>query len=92
MYGLGAISGLAAVGAVRGAQLLLAPVVALTHGDQSHGGAGGGSGTQALAGATRSFCMVLGGSQAAACILWGAGLLFIPPARRRADVGLLCGH
>ena len=80
MYGLGAISGLAAVGAVRGAQLLLAPVAALRMGIS----------LMAIPEAARilkrwprrlqTFCMVLGGSQAAASLLWGAGLLFILPS------------
>jgi hypothetical protein len=80
MYGLGAISGLAAVGAVRGAQLLLAPFVVLRMGIS----------LMAVPEAARvvkrwprrliAFCLVLGGSQAAAGLLWGACLLFIPPA------------
>ena len=79
MYGLGAISGLAAVGAVRGAQILLAPVVALRRGIS----------LMAVPEAARvlkrwprrlpTFCMVLGGSQATVCMLWGAFLLFILP-------------
>ncbi len=78
MYGLGGIAGLAAAGAVRGAQLLLAPVVALRMGIS----------LMAVPEAARllnrwprrlpSFCLLLGGSQATACILWGAALLFIP--------------
>jgi O-antigen/teichoic acid export membrane protein len=78
MYGLSGIAGLPAVGAVRGAQLLLAPVVALRMGIS----------LMAVPEAARvinrwprrllSFCLLLGGSQATACMLWGAALLFIP--------------
>jgi hypothetical protein len=78
MYGVGAIAGLAAVGAIRGAQLLLAPVVALRMGIS----------LMAVPEAARvlkrwprrlwTFCVVLGGSQAVACLLWGGCLLLIP--------------
>ena len=78
MYGLGAISGLSDVGGVRGAQLLVAPVVALRM----------GIGLIAVPEAARvlqrwprrlnTFCMILGVSQALACVLWGAALFLVP--------------
>jgi hypothetical protein len=80
MYGLGAIAGLAAVGAVRGAQLLIAPVVALRMGISLMAVP---EATQVLTRwprRLRTFCVVLGGSQAAACIVWGGCVLLIPPS------------
>jgi O-antigen/teichoic acid export membrane protein len=79
MYGLGAIAGLADVGAVRGAQLLLGPFLALLM----------GTALVAVPEAARvlrrepaklpRFCALLGGSQAVAGGLWGLGLLVLLP-------------
>ncbi len=84
MYGLGAIAGLADVGAVRGAQLLLGPFVAVLM----------GLGIVAVPEAVRvlrrsrhrlpHFCLLLGGGLAAAALTWGAALLLLLPQ----DVGL----
>jgi hypothetical protein len=79
MYGLSGIAGLAAAGAVRGAQLLLAPVVALRMGISLMAVPEAARVLKRWPRRLESFCMVLGASQAAACLLWGAALLFIPP-------------
>jgi O-antigen/teichoic acid export membrane protein len=79
MYGVGAIIGLSAVGAIRGAELLLGPFLALLM----------GLSLVAVPEASRvlrhaphrlaRFCLVLGGGQAAAAALWGLALLFAVP-------------
>ena len=79
MYGLGAIAGLAAVGTVRGADLLLGPFLAILM----------GIGLAAVPEAARvlqrsparlsRFCLLLGGVQAAAGLAWGCALLFLVP-------------
>jgi hypothetical protein len=79
MYGLGAIAGLPEVGAVRGAQILLAPVVALRMGISLIAVPEAARVLKRWPRRLQAFCMVLGGSQAAACVLWGAGLLLLPP-------------
>jgi hypothetical protein len=79
MYGLGAIAGLAGVGAVRGAQILLAPVVALRMGISLIAVPEAARVLKRWPRRLQAFCLVLGGSQAAACLLWGAGLLLLPP-------------
>ena len=77
MYGLGAIAGLADVGAVRGAQLLLGPFQAVLM----------GLSLVAVPEAARMlrrsprrlplFCLLLGGGQAVAALAWGVALLFL---------------
>jgi hypothetical protein len=79
MYGLGAIAGLPAVGAVRGAQILLAPVVALRMGISLIAVPEAARVLNHWPRRLQAFCLVLGGSQAAACLLWGAGLLLLLP-------------
>src|SRR5262245_14396573 len=80
MYGLGAIAGLAAVGAVRGAQLLLAPFFAVLLAMSMV------SVPEAARVLKRSprrlplFCLLLGGSEAVAGTLWGLAVLFLLPA------------
>ncbi|MHA6784809.1 hypothetical protein ACVGOW_28010 [Pseudonocardia saturnea] len=79
MYGLGAIAGLASVGAVRGAQLLLAPFFAVLMGLSLV------SVPEAARVLRRSprrlplFCILLGGGEAIAGILWGLALLIALP-------------
>jgi O-antigen/teichoic acid export membrane protein len=78
-YGLGAIAGVAAVGTTRGAELLMGPFFALLM----------GFGLVAVPEAARvlreaphrltHFCLLLGGVQAAAALLWGTGLLVLLP-------------
>jgi O-antigen/teichoic acid export membrane protein len=81
MYGLGAIAGLASVGAVRGAELLMGPFMAVLM----------GLSFVAVPEAARvlrrnhrrlaKFCLVLGGGQAAGVLLWGVALLVIVDER-----------
>jgi O-antigen/teichoic acid export membrane protein len=80
MYGLGAITGLAAVGAVRGAQLALAPFLALRMGISLMAVPEAARVLKRSPHRLRLFCLVLGGSQAAAGLLWGASLLFVLPS------------
>jgi hypothetical protein len=88
-YGLSAITGLAAVGAVRGAQLLLGPFQALRM----------GIGLMAVPEATRvlarsprrlnTFCVLLGWSQAIAGMAWGFALLLLPSSAGELLLGPL---
>ncbi|MGV2920575.1 hypothetical protein, partial [Streptomyces alfalfae] len=78
-YGLGAIVGVGAVGVIRGAELLLGPFMAVLM----------GLSLVTVAEAARvlrrdphrlgRFCLLLGGAQAAAALLWGTALLLVPP-------------
>jgi O-antigen/teichoic acid export membrane protein len=79
MFALGAIAGLPEVGAVRGAQILLAPVVALRMGISLIAVPEAARVLKRWPRRLQAFCLVLGGSQAAACLLWGAGLFLLPP-------------
>jgi O-antigen/teichoic acid export membrane protein len=75
MYGLGAIAGIASVGTVRGAELLMGPFLAVLM----------GLSFVAVPEAARvlrreprrlpQFCLILGGGQAAGTLLWGLCLL-----------------
>lgn len=87
VYGLGAISGLADVGAVRGAQILLAPVVALRMGISLIAVPEAARVLRRWPRRLQTFCLVLGGSQAAACLLWGAVLFLVPPELGTAMLG-----
>lgn len=79
MYGVGAIAGLAAVGTVRGAELLLGPFLTVLM----------GVGLFAVPEAARMFrrssrslslfCLILGGGQAFAALAWGLALLLLLP-------------
>ncbi|HLM22274.1 MAG TPA: hypothetical protein VK390_12220 [Propionibacteriaceae bacterium] len=91
MYGLGAISGLAAVGAVRGAQLCLAPFVVLRMGISLIAVPEAARVVKRWPRRLNAFCLVLGGSQAVAGLLWGACLLLIPPAVGELILGSLWG-
>jgi hypothetical protein len=79
MYGLGAIAGLAAVGAVRGAQLLLGPFLAVLMGMSLVSVVEAGRVLRRAPHRLSRFCLLLGGTQAAACLLWGLALLLILP-------------
>ncbi|MFI1016772.1 hypothetical protein [Streptomyces sp. NPDC020965] len=77
-YGLGAIVGVSAVGVVRGAELLLGPFLAVLMGLSLV------TVPEAVRVLRRAphrlgrFCLLLGGGQAAAALLWGAALLLVP--------------
>jgi O-antigen/teichoic acid export membrane protein len=79
-YGLGAIAGLAAVGTVRGGELLVGPFLAVLMGLSL---VSVPEAARILRRAPRrlpQFCAVLGGGQAAAALLWGCVLLLLLPA------------
>ena len=81
MYGLGAIAGLAAVGAVRGGQLLLGPFLAVLMGVSL---VAVPEAARVLRRSPRQlplFCIALGGSQAVGALLWGVALLVLLPER-----------
>lgn len=77
MYGLGAIAGLADVGTVRGAELLMGPFLAVLMGLSLVTVAEASRMLRRSAHALRLFCMLLGGGQAAAALLWGLTLLVL---------------
>ncbi|MER5203552.1 hypothetical protein [Streptomyces sp. NPDC002825] len=77
-YGLGAIAGLGAVGAVRGAELLLGPFLALLMGLSLVTVAEAARVLRQAPHRLGTFCLVLGGGQAAAAVLWGAALHLVP--------------
>ena len=77
-YAVGAIAGLSEVGALRGARILLAPVVALRMGISLIAVPEAARVLKRWPRHLQAFCLVLGGSEATACLLWGAVLLILP--------------
>ncbi|MFF3483108.1 hypothetical protein ACFYXC_07485 [Streptomyces sp. NPDC002701] len=77
-YGLGAIAGVGAVGAVRGAELLLGPFLALLMGLSLVTVAEAARVLRRAPHRLGRFCLLLGGGQAVAALLWGAALLLVP--------------
>ncbi|WP_030785414.1 membrane protein [Streptomyces sp. NRRL S-920] len=77
-YGLGAIVGVGAVGAVRGAELLLGPFLAVLMGLSLVTVAEAARVLRRAPHRLARFCLLLGGGQAAAALLWGAALLLMP--------------
>jgi len=75
-YGVGAISGLAAVGTIRGAELLLGPFLAVLMGMSLVTVAEAARTLRNHPHRLRHFCVVVGGGQAAGSLLWGLALLF----------------
>jgi O-antigen/teichoic acid export membrane protein len=80
LTGLGLISGLAAVGAVRGAQLLQGPFIALRMGVSLMAVPEAARLLERKPHRLATFCVLLGGSQAVAGLLWGGLLLVLPTA------------
>ena len=80
-YGLGAIAGITAVGAVRGAEQLLGPFLALLMGLSLVTVAEGARVLRRAPHRLKHFCMILGAGQASAALLWGLGLLLLVPDR-----------
>ena len=78
LTGLGLISGLAAVGAVRGAQLLQGPFIALRMGISLMAVPEAARVLERRPHRLTTFCALLGGSQAAAGLVWGGLLLVLP--------------
>lgn len=79
MYGLGAIAGLADVGSVRGAQLLLGPFLAVLMGLTAVAVPEAARVVRRSRRRLSHFCLLLGGGQAVAALAWGLALLFLLP-------------
>lgn len=79
MYGLGAIAGLADVGTVRGAELLLGPFLAVLMGLSLATVAEAARVRRTAPHRLRLFCLLLGTGQAAAAMMWGLALLLLVP-------------
>lgn len=77
-YGLGAIVGIGAVGAVRGAELLLGPFLAVLMGLSLVTVPEAARVLRQAPHRLGTFCLLLGGGQAAAALLWGGALLLVP--------------
>ncbi|MFD7453593.1 hypothetical protein [Kitasatospora sp. NPDC059827] len=77
-YGLGAIVGVGAVGAVRGAELLQGPFLALLMGLSLVTVAEAARVLRQTPRRLGRFCLLLGGGQAGAALLWGSALLLMP--------------
>ncbi|KAK1185424.1 hypothetical protein B7755_049515 [Streptomyces sp. NBS 14/10] len=77
-YGLGAIVGLGAVGAVRGAELLMGPFLAVLMGLSLVTVPEAARVLRQAPHRLGTFCLLLGGGQAAAALLWGTPLLMVP--------------
>ncbi|MFI6014531.1 hypothetical protein ACIBAG_38040 [Streptomyces sp. NPDC051243] len=77
-YGLGVIAGVGAVGAVRGAELLQGPFLAVLMGLSLVTVAEAARVLRRAPHRLATFCLLLGGGQAAAALLWGAALLLMP--------------
>ncbi|WP_415923909.1 hypothetical protein [Streptomyces sp. ID05-47C] len=77
-YGLVAIVGVGAVGAIRGAELLLGPFLAVLMGLSLVTVAEAARVLRRAPHRLARFCLVLGAGQAVAALLWGAALLLVP--------------
>ena len=77
-YGLGAIVGVGAVGVVRGAELLLGPFLAVLMGLSLVTVAEAARVLRQAPHRLGKFCLLLGGGQAVAALLWGGALLLMP--------------
>ncbi|MFF2809532.1 hypothetical protein ACFVT2_20580 [Streptomyces sp. NPDC058000] len=77
-YGLGAMVGVGAVGAVRGAELLLGPFLAVLMGLSLVTVPEAARVLRRAPHRLGAFCLLLGGGQAAAALLWGGALLLMP--------------
>ncbi|AKA02064.1 membrane protein [Streptomyces noursei ZPM] len=77
-YGLGAIVGVGAVGAVRGAELLLGPFLAVLMGLSLVTVPEAARVLRQAPHRLGPFCLLLGGGQAAAALFWGGALLLVP--------------
>ncbi|MDV9175616.1 hypothetical protein R6V09_36570, partial [Streptomyces sp. W16] len=77
-YGLGAIVGVSAVGAVRGAELLLGPFLAVLMGLSLVTVPEAARVLRQAPQRLGRFCLLLGGGQATGALLWGSALLLMP--------------
>ncbi|GAA4556742.1 hypothetical protein [Pseudonocardia xishanensis] len=80
MYGLGAIAGAAAVGTVRGGELLLGPFLAVLMGINLVAVPEATRIVRREVGRLRPFCLLVGGVQWFAALCWGLALLLLLPA------------
>ncbi len=78
-YGLGAITGLVAIGSVRGAELLLGPFLAVLMGLSLVAVPEAARVVRADPARLPRFCLLLGGVQAVAALTWGLALVFFLP-------------
>ncbi|GAA1511723.1 hypothetical protein [Kribbella lupini] len=79
MYGLGAFAGIAAVGSVRGAEMLLGPFFIVLSGVGLVAVPEAARVLRRSVSGLRTFCLLLGGVQAAAALLWGMALIVALP-------------
>ncbi|MFD7158631.1 hypothetical protein ACFV9C_28805 [Kribbella sp. NPDC059898] len=79
MYGLGAFAGVAAVGTVRGAEMLLGPFFIVLSGVGLVAVPEAARVLRRSARRLQLFCLLLGGAQATAALAWGLLLLFALP-------------
>ncbi|WP_086013702.1 MULTISPECIES: hypothetical protein [Streptomyces] len=77
-YGLGAIVGVGAVGAVRGAELLMGPFLAVLMGLSLVTVPEAARVLRQAPHRLGTFCLLLGGGQAAGALFWGGALLLMP--------------
>ncbi|MER6748207.1 MULTISPECIES: hypothetical protein [Streptomyces] len=77
-YGLGAIVGVGAVGVIRGSELLLGPFLAVLMGLTLVTVAEAARMLRQAPHRLGRFCLLLGGGQAVAALLWGVVLLLMP--------------
>jgi O-antigen/teichoic acid export membrane protein len=77
-YGLSAVAGLAAVGALRAAELLLGPLNVVIIGIGLIGVPEGARIVRRSPRRLRPFCLALGVLQAATALLWGVAMLLLP--------------
>jgi O-antigen/teichoic acid export membrane protein len=87
MYGLGAIAGLADVGTVRGAELLMGPFLAILMGLSLVTVAEAARVVRRAPHRLRHFCLVLGAGQAGAALVWGLALLLVSDPIGEAVLG-----
>lgn len=78
-YGVAAITGVGAVGAIRGAELLLGPFMTLLMGLNLVTVPEAARVLRRSPAMLHRFCMVLGGGQALAALGWGLSVLFLVP-------------
>lgn len=87
LFGLGAIAGLAAVGAIRGGELLIGPFLALLMGVSVIAVPEASRVRRAAPHRLLQFCLLLGSVQALAAAAWGGVLLLLPDGWGRALLG-----
>lgn len=75
MYGLGAFAGIAAVGTVRGAEMLLGPFFIVLSGVGLVAVPEAARALRRSVRGLRTFCLLLGGLQAVAALIWGMTLV-----------------